>query len=146
MNKIILILFLIATVSCSKKNEIESLLVTNKDEYWEYQNYCFNNGLLYFQFNENAKYDKYLRMNEGFKLFNKDGDLRNDSRTWSVKNDSTLVWNQWNYKIEKTSKDEILLSYYHHEIKDKKCYIRLSKLVDTSKGTKLLDELDNTKN
>ena len=145
MNKIILILFLIATVSCTKKNEIESLLVTNKNEYWECINYCYNSGSTYFQFKDNGSYNAFLRSYVGFDLFNNDGDLRNDPGTWSIKNDSTFVWDKDAYKIEKISKNEILLSYYHYEIKDKKCYVRLSKWITTPSGPKHLDHQDNIK-
>lgn len=132
---------MIISVSCNKKNKIESIFIANKNEYWAYKDYCYDNSGNYYQFKEDGIYDCYLGYaKEGFRLFNNDGDIVNDSRTWSVKNDSTFVWYRGSYKIEKISKKEILLSYYHHEIKDKKCYIRLSKWVNTSKGTKLLDQ------
>lgn len=141
------IILLLACLSCSKKSEIEEQFVASKNDYWQYKNYCSNNGRgIYFQFKENGSYDKYLQyINEGFSLFNNDGDLQSGPRTWSIKNDSIFLLDNGTYKIEKTSKNEILLSYYHHEIKDKKCYVRLSKWVNTPKGPKLLDQPDNIK-
>lgn len=145
MNKIVIILLMIMSVSCNKKDKIKSFFITNKNEYWECLNYCYNSGSTYFQFKENGSYDVFLRSYVGFDLFNDDGDLISGSRPWSIKNDSTFVWDKWNYKIEKMSKNEILLSYYHYEIKNKKCYVRLSKWVNTPQGPKLLDQPDNIK-
>lgn len=145
MKKVIIILLLILSISCSNKKEIESILVCDKNEYWECIDYCYNSRT-YFQFKDNGTIDAYLLYTkEGFRLFNNDGDLINDPGTWSIKNDSTFIWNKEVYKIEKLAKNEILLSYYHYEIKDKKCYIRLSKLIKTPKGPKRLDELNKIK-
>lgn len=134
---------MIVSVSCNKKNKIESIFIASKNEYWECVNYCYDSKT-YFQFKDNENYDAYLLYaKEGFKLFNNDRDIVNHSRTWGIKNDSTFIWDNGSYKIEKISKNEILLSYYHHEIKDKKCYVRLSKWLNTPKGPKLLDQPDN---
>ncbi|MGO4772857.1 hypothetical protein ACEN2I_14440 [Flavobacterium sp. W22_SRS_FK3] len=145
MNKLIIILLTILSISCTKRDKIESVFITNNIEYWECIDYCYNSRT-YFQFKDNGTIDAYLLYTkEGFRLFNNDGDLINDPGTWSIKNDSTFIWNKEVYKIEKLAKNEILLSYYHYEIKDKKCYIRLSKLIKTPKGPKRLDELNKIK-
>lgn len=145
MNKIIIILLLLCCISCSDNDKIKSVFVANKNEYWECMNYC-HDSRTYFQFKDNGTYDAYLLYaKEGFHLFNDDGDLISVSRTWSIKNDSTFVWDKWNYKIEKMSKNEILLSYYHYKIKNKKCYARFSKWIKTPQGPKLLDQPDNIK-
>ena len=134
-------------ISCSKKKDIESIFVCNKNEYWDAKDYCYNTGGNFYQFKENGSCDRYILYNNylGFRLANSDGDLINDPGTWSIKNDSTFVWDKGVYKIEKLVKNEILLSYYHYEIKDKKCYVRLSKWVKTPQGPKHLDEQSNIK-
>jgi hypothetical protein len=138
MNKIIIILLLILSASCNKKKEIESIFLTNKNEYWDSKEYCYNGGGNFFQFKKDGNYDRYLLYNNylGFRLANDDGDLKSGPRTWSIKNDSTFVWDKGVYKIEKISKKEILLSYDHYELKGVKCYVRLSKWVVTPKGPK----------
>jgi len=143
MNKITVMLLLILAVSCSDKNETESIFITNKNEYWQYDNYCNNTCCIYFQFHENGSHDKYLRSYVGFDLFNNDGDLESGPRTWSIKTDSIFVWDKEEYKIEKISNKEILLSYYHYKINGKKCYVRLSKWVKTPQGPKPVDKLDS---
>lgn len=146
MNKIKIIILLLLCISCSKKDEIESVFIANNNEYWQFKNYCYAvSGSTYFQFKDNGTYDVYLRSYVGFDLFNDDGDLKSGPRLWSIKNDSTFVLNKGIYKIEKITNKEIILSYYHYKIKDRKCFIRLSKWVVTPKGPKLLDELENIK-
>lgn len=140
MNKIIIIILLLVCISCSKKKEIESAFIADKNDYWEYRDYCWNTKGIYFQFKENGSHDKYLRSYVGFDLFNNDGDLISGSRTWSIKNDSTFVFDKDEYKIEKISNTEILLSYYHYKIKDKKCFVKMSKWANTPKGPKKLVE------
>ncbi|WPO80746.1 hypothetical protein [Flavobacterium sp. KACC 22761] len=138
--KIVVLILVQLCVSCSKKNEIESMFVTSKNEYWKYQDYCWNNKGVYFKCNKNGSSDKYrFNTDEGFLLFNTDGDLEIIGSSWSIKNDSTFVFDNEEYKIEKISNKEILLSYYHYKIKDKKCFVKLTKWVDGPKGPKPLD-------
>ena len=144
--KILIVLLTPVLLSCTKKEKLEEQFIANKNEYWAYKDYCYDSAGNYYQFREDGVYDCYLGYaKEGFRLFNNDGDLVNESRTWSIKNDSTFVFDEWSYRIEKISKNEILLSYYHHEIKDKKCYVRLTKWLSTPKGPKPLDQADNIK-
>lgn len=145
MKKIIIIFLLIFSVSCSKKEEIKSIFVTDKNEYWVHHDYCYNTGGNCFRFNENDSYDRFLRSNVGFRISNNDGDLKRDPGTWFIPNDSTFVWDKGLFKIEKLTKKEILLSYYHYELKGIKCYVRLSKWKQTPQGPKPVDTLDNVK-
>ncbi len=141
-------MFLLALlVSCTNKSKIESIFLAHKNEYWSHQDYCFNTAGNCFQFKEDGIYDIYLAFNDsvGFRLFNNDGDVINDSRTWSIKNDSTFVWDKGIFKIEKLSKSEILLSYYDDTFKGKKCYVRLSKWIKTPQGPKPLEKRDGIK-
>ena len=133
------------SISCSKKGEIESIFIADKNEYWVHHDYCYNTGGNCYRFNENGSYDRFLRSNIGFDLFNNDGDLIRDPGTWSIKNDSTFVRDKGVFKIEKLTKNEILLSYYNHEFKGIKCFLRLSKWVQTPQGPKPVDTLDNVK-
>ena len=138
-------LLLILSVSCSKKNEIESIFICDKNEYWEHQDYCYNTGGNCYHFKKNGTCDLYLKFIDKpfFRLFNHDGDVIRDPEPWSIKNDSTLVWDEGVYKIEKLSRREILLSYYHYELKGRKCFVRLIKYIDTPQGARPLDTLDN---
>ena len=146
MNKIKIIILLMLCTSCNKKSEIKSVFLANKNDYWQCKDYCYpTSGSTYFQFKENGIYDRYLRSYVGFDLFNNDGDLESGPRPWSIKNDSTFVMGKGIYKIEKITNKEIILSYYHFKIKEKKCFIRLSKWVDTPKGPKLLNQQDTIK-
>ncbi len=142
MTKIKILILLLLCISCSKKSEIESLFIANKNEYWGYKNYCNNNKGVYFQFRENWIYDKYIRTYNGFGLFNNDGDLLSGPRTWSIKNDSVFLLDKGSYKIEKITNREILLSYYHNRIKGKKCFVKLSKWILTRKGPKKTDSAE----
>jgi hypothetical protein len=145
MNKIIITLLLILSISCSKKGEIESIFIADKNEYWVHHDYCYNTGGNCFHFNENGSCDRFLVTHKDFTLANSEGDLVNDPGTWSIKNDSTFVWDKGVFKIEKVTKKEILLSYYHYELKGIKCFVRLSKWRQTPQGPKPVDMLDNVK-
>jgi len=129
---------MITCLSCSKKREIETIFIANDNEYWEYRDYCHNTAGIYFQFRENGSHDKYLRSYVGFDLFNNDGDLISGPRTYSILNDSIFVFDKQEYKIERITNEEILLSYYHYKIKERKCFLRLSKWENTPKGPKKL--------
>lgn len=133
------------SISCSKKGDIESIFIGDKNEYWVHHDYCYNSGGNCYRFNENGSCDLFLRTNVDFKLANSEGDVINDPGTWSIKNDSTFVWDKGVFKIEKLTKKEILLSYYHYELKGIKCFVRLSKWVQTPQGPKPVDTLDNVK-
>ncbi|OXB05105.1 hypothetical protein B0A81_15475 [Flavobacterium plurextorum] len=140
--KIIIALFVLLSISCSKKSEIELIFIASINEYWSYKDDCLGTKGIYFQFKENGTHDKYLlHIDDGFSLFNTDMGGGNDVRTWSIKNDTTFVFDNEEYKIEKISDEEILLSYYHYKIKNKKCFVRLRKWVDGPEGPKPLDSV-----
>ena len=123
---IIIVVFL--QISCSKEAKIENVFTTSKNEYWKYKNSCGSHGI-YFRFNEDRTYDKYNKyINDGFELFNDDGDLISGSRTWSIKNDSIFIWNKAEYKIKSYSSSKIILIY-----DDGKCQVTLLKDIDTKK-------------
>ncbi len=138
---------MILSISCGKRNEIESIFIANKDEYWQHYDYCYNTGGNCFKFKKDDTCDLYLMFNDKpfFRLFNSDGDVVNDPGTWSIKNDSTFIWDKEVFKIEKLTKNEILLSYSDYEIKGKKCYVRLSKWAKTPQGPKHLGVENNAK-
>lgn len=133
MNKIMFILIMCLLLSCNRKSEIENIFITQKNEYWNYKD-CDGNYSLYFKFNKKGEYDKYLskplKEGKGFDLFNNDGDVISAPRTWSVKNDSTLVWDKGVYKIEICVKDSIVLSYIRNYENNKKCKITFRKVID----------------
>jgi hypothetical protein len=128
MNKLLVFLGFALFFSCNKKSDMKEVFITNKSEYWKYNDDCQSHGV-YFKFNEKGSYDKYNRcIDDGFELFNNDGDLLSSSRTWSIKNDSIFLWDNEEYKIEKYNTQQIKLSYHHYKEKDKKCIITLSKV------------------
>ncbi|WP_188221702.1 hypothetical protein [Flavobacterium pokkalii] len=142
MKKLILFITILLCIAC-KKSSIEKKIIANNNEYWEFYNYEYNQGAIYFQFKENGSHDKYLQyINEGFKLFNNDGDIISGYRTWSIKNDSTFVWDDEEYKIEKISDNEIILSYIRYSktenIGNQKYFILLNKWRVTNKGPQSL--------
>ena len=129
--KIIILLALLS--SCRKQSEIESIFIAKKNEYWKYQNNCFDSRGLYYQFKENGSYDKYsLSIKDGFTLSN--SSVHSGPRIWSVKNDSTFAFKYGEYKIEKIKANEILLSYYRRD--KKKCFAKLSIWINTPTGPK----------
>ncbi|WP_281322568.1 hypothetical protein [Flavobacterium aestivum] len=132
-SKLIILLLLVLNFSCSKKRELESIFISKQNEYWSYDNDCQSHGV-YFRFNKKGDYDKYLskpiNQGKGFDLFNNDGDLKSGPRSWSIKNDSTFVWNGEDYKIESCNTKKIILSYYHYKEKNKKCKITFNKVLD----------------
>lgn len=133
MNKIVFTVIVCFLLSCNRKSEIENVFISKQNEYWDYEDNCQSHGV-YFRFNKKGDYDKYLSkpLNEGkgFDLFNNDGDVISGPRTWSIKNDSTFVWNNEDYKIEVCTKDSIILSYHHYKEKDKKCKVTFKKVLD----------------
>ncbi|GGC96675.1 hypothetical protein GCM10011508_24920 [Flavobacterium lutivivi] len=130
MNKIVVLVIMSLLFSCGKKREIENIFISKDNEYWDYDDTCQSHGI-YFRFNEKGDWDKYNRdIFDGFELFNNDGDLISDARTWSIKNDSIFVWNDEDYKIESYSKEKIVLTYYHYKEKDKKCTVTFTKVID----------------
>lgn len=138
--KIIITLLVVLCISCNKKSKIESTFIASKKEYWAYNDYCLGTKGIYFQFRENGTHDKYLlHIDDGFSLFNTDRGGGSATRTWSIKNDSTFVFDEEEYKIEKFTEKEIFLSYYHYKIKDKKCFVKLSKWVDGPEGPRPLN-------
>lgn len=129
-SKLLILLLLILNLSCSKKNDIEKIFISKQNEYWQYEDDCQSHGI-YFRFNKKGDYDKYNKYtNDGFELFNNDGDLISGSRSWSIKNDSIFVWNNENYKIKSCNDKKIILTYYHYKEKNKKCRITFTKVFD----------------
>ena len=132
MTKILILAFFLL-ISCSKKREIENIFLCNKNEYWKYSDDCQSHGI-YFRFHKKGDYDKYLSKpindGKGFDLFNNDGDVKSGPRSWSIKNDTSLVWDKGNYKIESSNQQKIILTYFHYKEKNKKCTVTLEKVID----------------
>lgn len=129
-SKLLIILLLVLSFSCSKKSEIEEIFISEQNEYWSYNDDCQSHGV-YFRFNKKGDYDKYNRfINDGFELFNNDGDLKSGPRSWSVKNDSTFIWNEAKYRIESCNNQKIILMYYNSKDKNKKCRVTFKKVFD----------------
>ncbi|MGV8993397.1 MAG: hypothetical protein ACOH1O_04790 [Flavobacterium sp.] len=119
---------LIIFMSCNRENSIAQIFIAKENEYWKYRDNCQSHGI-YFKFKQGGDYDKYLRyINDGFTLFNDDGDLLSGPRSWSIKNDSTFVWDGNECHIELLSNEKIILYYAGQENQD--CRIFLLKVVD----------------
>ena len=133
MNKLVFFLIICLLLSCGRKSDIENIFTSKQNEYWNYKD-CDGDQSLYFKFNKKGDYDKYLSkpLNEGkgFDLFNNDGDLISGPRSWSIKNDTTFVWDNGVYKIEVCTKDSIILTYYRNYENNKKCKVTFKKVID----------------
>ena len=119
---------LIIFMSCNRENSIAQIFIAKENEYWKYKDNCQSDGI-YFKFNAAGDYDNYLNhISDGFSLFNDEGDLLSGSRSWSIKNDSTFVWDGNECYIELLSNEKIILYYAGQENQD--CRIFLLKVVD----------------
>lgn len=126
--KILLISFFLILLSCDNKTQFEKSIIATEKDYWQYNDDCESHGV-YFQFNEGGDYNKYNRyIDNTFELFNDDGDIIGGVRSWSMKNDSIFIWDNEEYKIEKSTDKQIVLTYYHHKEKNQKCKITLNKV------------------
>lgn len=128
-NKLVILLAFFL-FSCDKKNELETVFIAKKNEYWDYKNNCGNHGV-YFKFHKDGSYDKYNKyINEGFELFNNDGDLISGKRVWNIKNDSIFCWDNEEYIIKSYDTKKIILTYSHNKEKGRICSITLKKVID----------------
>ena len=132
MKKLIVTVFTLFSLtiftSCNRENSIAEIFIAEENEYWKYRDNCQSHGI-YFKFNQAGDYDKYLNdISDGFSLFNDDGDLLSGPRSWTIKNDSTFVWDGNECYIELLSNEKIILYYTGQENQD--CRIFLLKVVD----------------
>ncbi|HEX8577021.1 MAG TPA: hypothetical protein VF677_12075 [Flavobacterium sp.] len=115
ITKLSILLFIILS-SCNN-NKLESILISDKDKYWHYQNTCGSHGV-YFKFKNNGTYDKYNKyLDNSFVLFNNDGDLIGGERKWFSKSSSSLNLNGSEYEVESFDDNKIILSYIDDEKK-----------------------------
>ena len=121
-NSLIILVIICIQVSCSQKSKIENTFMNSKTDFWKYEDNCGSHGI-YFKFYKNGTYDKFNKYLDGFALFNNDGDLLSAARHWSIDNDSTLAWDNANYKIQFYSNNKIILNYDNGN-----CKITLSKV------------------
>jgi len=110
--RISIIFFAIISIfGCANQNEIEKIFFTQKNEYWV----CYDQlqpYYVFFQFHKDGTTDKYLRNYKGeFELFNNDGDIIDNSRTWHVSKDSILTWGPYTYDVVSSNKNCIVLLY-----------------------------------
>ena len=134
MKKTIIILLIVLCISCSKKNKIEYIFITQKDYYWQYNNTCYDLGCpgINIRFEEDGYSHRYdFSVNDGYTLNEgfHGSDISNEPEKWYVKKDSTLIWNDFEYKIEHIDHTVIVLSYFLTSDKKQQCSIRLLKVV-----------------
>ncbi|MEE1897964.1 hypothetical protein V1389_06440 [Flavobacterium rakeshii] len=111
INKFILVLFYIILVGCSGKTK-EDYLINGKDDYWEEYDEIQSGkmGQIYYKFYSNGTYDRYrTNLNNEYILFNDDGDLLSERRTWSVSEDSILKWGEHRLDIVDYNDNTIIL-------------------------------------
>lgn len=126
-NKYVFLISFFILISCNQQNEIERTLTCSKNEYWSYKDNLGVYGI-YFQFHADGTYDKYNRYPDGFALFNNDTDVISVERNWHIQGDTLLKWDSMTYKIEKTSRSQIVLS---QELKEHpKRIVTLTKIKD----------------
>jgi len=131
MNNLLSFFVAILFFSCNSKDSLEQIFITAPNEFWRYEDSCQSHGV-YFKFYKDGHYDKYISKptgeGKGFQLFNNDGDLISDVRTWNVKNDSVFTWEGANYDVEKGNKQQIILHYKDGKKND--CSIIFTKIID----------------
>lgn len=132
MKKIKLSIILVLLVlSCTKKNKLEDVFITPKNQYWQYSStkqYDLSCGSINFQFDKYGYSHRYnFSVKEGYTLLEGEAsDLIISPEKWSVKKDSTFVWGQFTYKIEHIDHTVIVLS---DSMKGQKHWIRLLKVL-----------------
>lgn len=134
-NKLLLMLLLSIFISCSKKSKMEDVIITSKDYYWQYsdtRDYSIGCGMINFRFDKDGyshRYDFNVKkgyiLNEGLQ----GSDIKINPEKWYIKNDSTLVWGNIDYKIEHIDRTVIVLTYFLPKNKKRQYWIRLLKVV-----------------
>lgn len=134
MSRLTFLLIILGVLSCQNDNQIFNTFICKHGEYWKYYDDCRGGGGLYFKFYDNGTYDKFMikpfKEGAGFDLFNNDGDLKSEGRSWNVKNDSILIWSNEDYHLESYSKELIVFSYSHKISKSGKCRVFFKKIVN----------------
>lgn len=122
-----LLIVLLFYISCNEKKNLSNCIITRENEYWRWEDSCQQSSSVYFTFDKDGSFNKYLKYLKGdFILYNKDADVQEEDQTWSVKNDTTFVWKHQEYKIINYSPNEINLNYNHYKTKNI-CNIKLIK-------------------
>ncbi|MFB9108964.1 hypothetical protein [Flavobacterium gyeonganense] len=133
-NKLLYLVFLTLLISCTKKNKIEAIFITPKDHYWQWSNtqqYNVGCGEINFKFEKNGYSHRYnFNFKKGYILHEGQyDDIIIGPKKWYLKNDSTLVWDNLEYKIEHIDNTVIMLSYFLPSDKKQQCWTRLLKVV-----------------
>ncbi|MFK7004693.1 hypothetical protein BWK63_04145 [Flavobacterium covae] len=122
-----LLILLLFCISCNERKSLADYITTRENEYWRWEDNCQQSSSVYFTFDKDGVFNKYLKyLKEGFVLYNKDTDVQEEDRTWSIKNDTIFVWRHQEYKIISYNDNEISLTYNHYKTKDI-CKIKLIK-------------------
>ncbi|WP_306353662.1 hypothetical protein [Flavobacterium sp. '19STA2R22 D10 B1'] len=109
--KFFFILFFAIFSSCKNEADIDNYIINDENNYWVYYS-TSQTGYIYFKFHKDKTYDKYIRDLQGnFKRFNKDGDLIDSDRKWSVSNDSIFSWGAHKYDLVNCNEKVLVLSY-----------------------------------
>ena len=129
--KLLIVLLVVVSASCTKKNKLEDIFITPENQYWQYSNtkqYDLSCGSINFQFDKNGYSHRYnFSVKEGYTLLEGEAsDLIISPVKWAVKNDSTFVWGHFTYKIEHINRTVIVLS---DSMKGQKHWIRLLKVL-----------------
>ncbi len=133
--KLLIVLFIIILTSCTKKDKLEDIFITPKNQYWQFSNtnqYDIGCGSINFQFNKDGYSHRYdFSVKEGYTLLEgMAGDLIIRPKKWSIKNDSTFVWGDFTYKIVHIDHSVIVLSFYSpNSTKKEQHWIRLLKVL-----------------
>lgn len=133
--KLLIILLILVLSSCTKKDKLEDIFITPKNQYWQYSNtkqYDLSCGSINFQFHKDGYSHRYdFSVKDGYTLLEgMAGDVLIRPQKWSVKNDSTFVWGHFTYKIEHIDRTVIVLRFsLPNSPKGQQHWVRLLKVL-----------------
>ncbi|KAF2332007.1 hypothetical protein [Flavobacterium daemonense] len=130
ISQLLMMLFFAFLVACNKEKTKEKIFVTSKNYYWQFNSECSNTfgTSVNFQFDKDGTSHQYgFNLKDGYYLIKNSS---NAPKKWIVKNDSILIWGNFEYKIEHIDGTIINLSYPNPKDKNTKCLVSLIKVVD----------------
>lgn len=117
---------------------MDSCIVNGVNDYWLVYDEAEPGylGGAYYKFYSNGTYDRYrTNLNNEYILFNDDGDLLSERRTWSVSEDSILKWGEHSLDIIDYN-DNTFILYLNRQ--DRYLFLFKEKKVQIGKGVNII--------